>query len=503
MIIDDRFTLILGKFNKENVNLFLELNIFDLFGNFNVIPMEKIVKIFKKQDFNLDKSLNMTQFLNSFHRITDSNNKIIDLYNELLQSFVSILNYNDFLKEKDNLLNQQKIIENVNKRSDMTDIFSKLKEIKDSIIVNKRKLIYLEEDYFKQKNREDQFKKSINGLKIKIENSNRQKKEFVSQINKLTREMDDPNLKTTNEDNNLSYSEKILAHQKGIKECQYEIKTTSEKLSSISNEYNNFVFRFEKLEKDHQKLLNFLSKDHNKMKEMKTEISERLRKNLDDFDELYLIKSPEQIEVELQEIENKMKLINESNQFLNKDQPNDLTKIQEKIMLIKNLIIKNQEVNPPVKENEVVETIENFRNIENKINSLEELLNSFLIQIYLKSHLEITISEDNKNLFLHLKFFQIRKKSNFNFDELTTPEKIFFVIVLYISIKIISNSKNIIFSNLFLPSFYNKQGSIFRTIKNIIPVFQREDIFNGFNLIFLLTNLEMREQIKNLKVITI
>ena len=493
----------MGKFNKENVNPFLELNIFDLFGNFIVIPIEKVVKIFKKQDINLDKSLYMTQFLNSFHTITNSNNKIIDLYNELIQSFVSILTYNNFIKEKEKLLNQHKIIENVYNRNDMAEIFPKLKEIKDSIIINKRKLIYLEEDYFKEKNREDQFKKSINGLKIKIENSDRQKRENISQINKLIREMDDPTLKNTNKENNLSYSEKILALQKGVKECQYEIKTTGEKLNSIRNEFDNFVFRFEKLEKDHQKLLNILSKDHNKMKEIKTEIGEKLRENLDDFDELYLIKSLEQIDVELQEIENKMNSINELNQFLNKDQPKDLTKIQEKIMLLQNLIIKNQEVKTPVKENEIIETIENFRKIENKINSLEELVNKFLIQIYLKSRIEITISEDNMNLFLQLSFFHIRKKSILNFDELTTPEKIFFVIVLYISIKILLNSKNIIFSNLFLPSFYNKRGSIFRTIKNIIPVFGREDVLKGFNLIFLVTNLEMREQIKNLKVITI
>ena len=476
---------------------------FDLFGNFIVIPIEKVVKLFKKQNFNLDKSLNITQFLNSFHTITNSNNKIIDLYNELIQSFVSILNYNDFIKEKENLLNQLKIIEILNNRSDMADIFTKLKKIKDSIIANKRKLIYLEEDYFRQKNREDRFIKLINGLKIKIETSKRQRKEYSSQINKLIREMDDPNLKNTDKENSLSYSEKILVLQKRIKECQYEIKTTDEKLNSICNEFDDFAIRFEKLEKDHQKLLNILSKDYNKVKDIKIEIGERLRENLDDFDELYLIKSLEQINTELQEIKDRMKSINESNQFLNKDQPKDLSKIQEKIVLIKSLNVKHQEVNTPVKENEFIETIEYFRNVEKKINSLEEILNKFLMQIYLKSHIEIKISEDNMHLFLQISFFHIRKKSNLNFDELTTPEKIFFVIVLYISIKILLKSKNIIFSNLFLPSFYNKRGSIFRTIKNIIPVFGREDVLKGFNLVFLLTNLEMGEQIKNLKIITI
>ncbi|GAG54580.1 unnamed protein product, partial [marine sediment metagenome] len=309
----------MGKFNKENVNSYLELNIFDLFGNFIVIPIENIIKVFKKQDINLDKSLNMTQFLKSFHTITNSNNKIIDLYSELIQSFISILTYNLIIKERENLLIQQKIIEKVNNRNDMVEILIKLKEIKDSIIINKRKLHYFEQDYFKEKNREDQYKKSINGLKNKNKDSKRQRSKDVSQINKLLQEMDDPNLKNRNNENNLSYSERILALQKGVKECQFEIKSTGVKLTSILNEFDNFSFRFEKLKKDHQKLLNILSKEHNKMKELKTEIGDKLGENLDDFDELSLIKSPKEIDTELQDIENKMNSINDINQFLNKD----------------------------------------------------------------------------------------------------------------------------------------------------------------------------------------
>ncbi len=493
----------MGEFNKENVNPFVELNIFDLFGDFAMIPIENVVRIFNNQDINLNKSLNMTKILNNFRSITISNTKIIDQFNELIQSFVSILNYNDFIKEKESLLKQEKIIKNMHDRKDMAEIFTKLKELKASIIINKRKLTYFEEDYYKAKNREDRFKKSITSLKIKIEGLNSKKRKFSDKINKLIKEMDDPNLRKAKLEDNFSYSEKILELKRGVRECQYEIKTTSKKLNSFLHEFNNFVFRLEKLEKDHQKLLNILDKDYNKMKDIKTEIGEKLRENLDDFDEIYLLKSLEQVIAELQEIENKMNSISESNQFFNKEQPKDLTKIQEEIILIKNVILEKQKIKTPVKESEIFETIVDFRSLDKKINSLEELVNTFLLQIYLKSHLDITISEDNKNLFLNLNFLKIRKQNSLNFNELTTPEKIFFVIVLYISIKILLNSKNIIFSNLLLPSFYNKRGSIFRTIKKIIPVFEREEILKGFNLIFLLTNLEMREQINNLKVITI
>ena len=113
------------------------------------------------------------------------------------------------------------------------------------------------------------------------------------------------------------------------------------------------------------------------------------------------------------------------------------------------------------------------------------------------------ISQDNKNIKFQLNFFQVRKKTTLSFNELTTPEKVFFVIVFYISIKIMLNFKNIIFSNILLPTTYNKRGSIFRTIRKILPVFEKENNLKNVNLIFILSNLIMKEQIKNLNVITI
>ena len=113
------------------------------------------------------------------------------------------------------------------------------------------------------------------------------------------------------------------------------------------------------------------------------------------------------------------------------------------------------------------------------------------------------ISRDNENLVFRLKFFQIRRKKILSFDELTTPEKVFFIIIFSISINILLNVRNVIFSNVFLPTIYNKQGSIFRTIRKIIPVFQKENDLKNINLIVILSNLVMKEQIKNLNVITI
>jgi hypothetical protein len=98
--------------------------------------------------------------------------------------------------------------------------------------------------------------------------------------------------------------------------------------------------------------------------------------------------------------------------------------------------------------------------------------------------------------------FNHKNKEQITFDDLTTPEKIFFIIVFHTSIEIQLKNKNIIFSNLFIPSNYNKAGSIYRTITKILPLFEGE-IFEEFNLIFILSNLEMKKEIPNLKVINI
>ena len=90
-----------------------------------------------------------------------------------------------------------------------------------------------------------------------------------------------------------------------------------------------------------------------------------------------------------------------------------------------------------------------------------------------------------------------------SFTELTTPEKVFFLIILCISIQINLNFENIVFSNLILPNEYNKRGSVYRTLRKIIPVFENENSLKSINLVFVISNLEMKKSIENLKIITI
>ena len=120
----------------------------------------------------------------------------------------------------------------------------------------------------------------------------------------------------------------------------------------------------------------------------------------------------------------------------------------------------------------------------------------------MKASFRLLLSKDNQKFIIQLNFIRNNKES-IDFNELTTPEKIFFVIILYISFELQIDKHNIIFSNLIIPVEFNKAGSIFRTIRKIIPIFEKEKNFGKFNLIFIFSNLEMKKEVKNLKIIKI
>ena len=150
----------------------------------------------------------------------------------------------------------------------------------------------------------------------------------------------------------------------------------------------------------------------------------------------------------------------------------------------------------------IIEIIEKFRKTEVLIKDIEILVNKFISEINLECNFLLMFNDGNNNFSIQIQFLRSNKEM-VDFNGLTTPEKVFFIMTFYISIQIQLDTKNITFSNLFIQSMYNKRGSIFRTIRKILPLFEKEIMFKNFNLIFILSNLEMKDQIKNLKIINI
>jgi len=476
-----------------------------------------LIKVFENQSEeyrDLNKSLKLLQYFSEYRKIANYNSNLIVQYTNIVQSLILALNYNILVKRKKKLLKELELSKIKIKSSDIaakTDLLNKLNE---SIKKNNKKLKYREKDFLFLKNQRDQIQNTLNQFSLKIKELNTKKKEAFSQINSITRQMSENtqknNLNLKLEDKNTpSKSEIIKDLQKQAKDFQYQINQTKLELNKSEIKFDEINPKYEILEKDYNTLLKKIKDDELRLKNIQIELKEKvLDKKEDlieemDYKELDFLKPPQEIEGEIQRIDSDLNKISESNKYLDNKNPENLLKIQNKLTEI-NKILKNNknDVFISFENNEIEDSVKNFRKIEIFINNFEELLNRFLIEINLTIHFQIKISSDYKDFSVNLEFIRSSKES-LGFEELTTPEKIFFVIMFYISIQIYIGIKSIIFSNLFIPKIYNKRGSVFRTIQKIVPVFEKENNLKEFNLIFIISNLEMKNPIENIKTVKI
>ena len=490
--IKNQFTLILGKFKKEQIKQFQEYDTHDLIEDFNVISFEKILTIFKDET-NYVNFLRFVEILDPFLNKTEFLIQIIEEYCDLTQLFNQSLQLRIFINENENLEKLLEIRMKIDKTPNLKDTFDEINDLNNMIIEKKQTLNYLGEDFTKQKMKRDRFSKSINSLQTKLKNVKLQKEKTFKKINILTGE----NEASRDTDNELTDSQRILKLQQQVRDYNYEMKKINENIEEENAEFREFKLNFSIIEEDYKLLESTIDDYDSKLNKLKKYLAKDIDTELDEFEMSDLLNSHNQIIKSIQDNNLKIKNI-QKHKFFDKNQSDTLSPIYEELTNIKSNLTKNK---ISFTKDDIEKSVDFYQNIKSKIIKLEEIINKFLMQIYLKYSLEITI-EDNKNLFIKQKFFQIRKKTTLNFNELTTPEKIFFLIVLDISFRILFNKK-IIYSNIFLPVIYNKRGSIFRTLKKIIPVFERETEFQNFSLIFILSNLEMRERIKNLEVINI
>ncbi|MHA1526271.1 MAG: coiled-coil domain-containing protein, partial [Promethearchaeota archaeon] len=483
--IKDRFTLIMGKFKTDSLKQYQKDNIYNKISNFTSLPIENFAELYENQAKkyrDLYKSKNILIFLKDYSKIANLNSNLILQFTTLIQSLISSIKYKDILHKKEILLNElelSKIRDESSVISAKTDLLNKLNE---SINHNKKKLKFREEDFLFLKIKRDQYVNNINNYKLKIQDLTNKKKESFTQINKITREMSNPlqDQKEHNKDlksdeyKDLTKSERIKALQTQAKEIQHEINQINSKINETQLKLDGITPNYNILKKDYQTLFDSLKNDEESLESIQIELEEKIKeKNFDsliefDFKDLNSIKQSYEIESEIQEIESGMDNILEFSEFLDKENPEKMSKILDKLNDIeKELISKKDSYSIPYRNKEITESIENYRKLETIMNYLEVQINKFLIKVNLKVHYQILVSNDLEDLFINTEFIRLNKES-LVFEELTTPEKIFYVISLYIAFKIQVDSKFIILSNIFIPKTNNKRGSIFRAIQRIL-----------------------------------
>jgi len=190
--IQDRYTVIKGKFKKDMVKN-LDNQIFsEILENIDLIPLSKFIRNYIERldtSSNFEMGLSLLKILNEFHNIMKKNIDIISQYSEIIESAISILKFNSLVQKRDDYLKELEIMEEYKRSSDTAAILDLLNKLNKSIEDNKKKLRYIEEDYIQRKNQIDQINETIKNYEINVRDLTSQKKEFFSQINKITREM--------------------------------------------------------------------------------------------------------------------------------------------------------------------------------------------------------------------------------------------------------------------------------------------------------------------------
>ncbi|HEA71121.1 MAG TPA: hypothetical protein ENH98_04245 [archaeon] len=468
--------------------------------------------MYQKQsiDYSLcEKAPNMLILFNKYRNVIIKNIETVSQYTQTIELLILQFKLNLILKLKENFLNEIEIRRELQKSSDFTASSDLLNKLNESLVINKKKLEYLEEDYFKHRNQIDQFKITLDSLRLKVEKLTKQKKEYFSNINKITREMggNSNNQEHKLEDNldfdeNLTNSQRIRALQKRARETQNEINRINSRFSKTKLKYEEFRPLFETYEQDYQRIIEMIELDEKKISELesKLELKINISRNSMPLDKIKLqsIRTIQEIENDIKEADSEIKVIS----FQGID-PKNFNKCTNKIKEFDKFLSDNgSEIKIDKNVGELKGIFKAYQKFEIIVDELESIINKFLVEVNLKASFRLLLSKDNQKFIIQLNFIRNNKES-IDFNELTTPEKIFFVIILYISFELQIDKHNIIFSNLIIPVEFNKAGSIFRTIRKIIPIFEKEKNFGKFNLIFIFSNLEMKKEVKNLKIIKI
>ncbi|MFX1494511.1 MAG: hypothetical protein ACFFBZ_09545 [Promethearchaeota archaeon] len=485
----------------------------------NLIPLENFLNILNKNTNkfeDLEKALNLLKCINSQYKVIKSNLELLSEYIDILELLLLTVRFKILERKKEKLKLELEIAKNYRKSSDLAAISDLLKKLNKSIEDNKKRANHLEEDYNHHKNQIDQIKNTIENHNLEIKHLIDQKKMCFTQINKISRQSEDSTVLGKDEDLkklgikiNIPNSEKIRKLQLKAKDLSFNIKQIESKKEITNAKLEKIKPKYEIYKTDYEKLLNLIKKDEEKAEELKLELKEKLEETDKDLikemytTDLKTLRPLIQIDEDIKRVDKELTEITKSENFFAIKNNQDFSSIQEKLEIFyEQFTQKFNKLDINSNKKKFLKAFENYRKFELILDDLEKLLNIMLSQINLMIKFQILIDKTNTKFFIN-SLFKRNNKDKIRFTELTTPEKIFLIVVLYISINIVLNEKNLTFSNLFIPNDYNKGGSILRTIRKILPIFRSNENLRDFNLIFIMSNIEIKKEIKNIKVIEI
>jgi hypothetical protein len=517
--IKDRFTLILGKFQRELIQEYQNRDFLQIIENFDLIPAKKLINYFKNQadDLkNLDNSLKILELLTKYREIVEYNLNVFAKFNNIIEISISTLRCVYLSERKNQLISELESAKKHNKSSELSAIVDLINKLNESIKTNQIKLNYIKEDYYQRKNQIEQKRGTLSSFEENITELDKIKKLCFSQINRITRQIEGS---TNNQDNdsmlklgignNLSNAEKIRALQKNAKDTQYEINQIKSRSKQVKEELEKLSPHYNIYKNDYEGILELVENDENRIRMLQIEYEKEINTNSEtQIEEIKdLLKNPVrpllEIEDEISRIKSELEAISIPNDFFSAEKPSNLGVVIENLREIDGILRSNdKKISICRNEEEISKIFEKYNVFESLIKDLEGIVNTFLIKINLEMKFLLVVNDTNTTLFLKT-FFTKNSKEKVNFEGLTTPEKIFFIISFFISTGVILEQDNIFFSNLFIPNIYNKGGSIYRTIRRIIPIFETNDKLTKYKLIFLLSNLELKKEISNIKLIKV
>jgi chromosome segregation ATPase len=404
------------------------------------------------------------------------------------------------------LKKELKLSETYYKSSQLSAKRDLIKKLDKNISQNKTELNSIKQDYFNIKNQRNQILEIINDYEDTLNELNQRKKEKFSEINKITRTLES----TSTDENGLAITPDLSDSMK-IKELRREAKTIHERIKELESklrqkrqDFSEINPKFQTVQEKYNSLKDQIYKSKTQIKKTQAEIEKLIQQKSDTelkhIDQFEKIRSPETLKEEIIHINKQLERLKKSKKIINDDIIETLTEIDANLLETLENLEKTDQYTISTDMKKIISSIELFRKLELLLAKVESLMNRLLGEINLNLNLQITITENNNEFYL-TPIFTRNKESNLVFNNLTTPEKVYYATIFYITLKIILSDKTIFFSNLFLHPNFNKRGSLFRTFRKITPLLRKNPNLQDFQFIAVISNLKMKNPIENIKII--